>query len=155
MEALFSGCPVLEVLHMRDCWLDSLRALDISISTLKNITIKSESATRYKFTINAPSLECLDYFDFLADGYTLKNMNSLSEAHIDVKPSYVNSFSHSQHVRDLVEGISNVGFLYLSAHTLQTLEIAKCCLPTFSNSDANKRSCFSSKPTSLMIHTED
>ncbi|XP_057950910.1 putative F-box/FBD/LRR-repeat protein At1g66290 isoform X2 [Malania oleifera] len=38
-----------------------------------------------------------------------------------------------QHVRDLVEGISNVGFLYLSAGTLQTLEIAKCCLPTFSN----------------------
>ncbi|XP_057950906.1 F-box/LRR-repeat protein At4g14103-like isoform X1 [Malania oleifera] len=96
METLFSGCPVLEDLHMRDCWLDSLPALDISISTLKNLTIKSESAIRYKVTINAPSLECLDYFDVLADGYTLENLNSLSEAHIDVKPSirYVNSFFH-------------------------------------------------------------
>uniref|UniRef100_A0A2N9I8T2 F-box domain-containing protein n=1 Tax=Fagus sylvatica TaxID=28930 RepID=A0A2N9I8T2_FAGSY len=92
----------------------------------------------YKIVIDAPNLEYLRLFDYVAEGYHLKNLNSLTEAqvHVDLSTRKLEQMGHAyygQQVLELIKGIHNVKVLHLTGDSMEALKLSSCDLPTLHN----------------------
>lgn len=144
MKYLISGCPVLQELHIEECGLKNIRMFNISAPELKRLTIEcafmgeyNTEHCNYKIVIDAPSLEYITLFDYVAEGYSVMNLESLIEAHIHVDLSS-KSLGERKHiywknVLDLIRGISDVKVLHLSGDCMEALGLYCHLLPTFHN----------------------
>ncbi|XP_074320290.1 F-box/LRR-repeat protein At4g14103-like [Silene latifolia] len=92
----------------------------------------------------APLLQCFHYTDKLADHYSIKTSNYLVEAHLDILENFyelkdLSAVSNS--ARDLVQGVSNVKRLFLSARCIEALTLVKDELPVLRNLTKLKIGC--------------
>ncbi|KAK7816047.1 F-box/FBD/LRR-repeat protein At5g56420 isoform X1 [Quercus suber] len=127
MQKLFSSCPVLEDLVIKRHDWDGVRIMNISVPSLKRLSIFSSSLRRignyeYKVVINTPNLEYLETDDYMYEDYSVNSSPSLVEACIQ-----------GTCVFGLLDGISQVKLLALSGDAMQSLHNIVPILPTFHN----------------------
>ncbi|XP_059658876.1 putative F-box/FBD/LRR-repeat protein At3g59240 [Cornus florida] len=135
---LFSSCPVLEDLSMEECNWRNINVLNISAPLLKRLTIKCEcyrdSDSKYKIVLNTPNLQDLEHGDYLAEGYSLNELNALVKADIflDRLPSDVPDRSELA-ISEIFEGISKVKLLFLWGGWTERFELCRLSLPKFNH----------------------
>ena len=128
---LISSCPVLEKLFIEECGMKNIRCFNISAPALKCLIMEcaiideyNTELCEYKIVIDAPNLEYLRLFDYVAEGYHLKNLNSLTEAqvHVDLSTRKLEQMGHAyygQQVLELIKGIHNVKVLHLTGDSME------------------------------------
>ena len=128
---LFSSCPVLEELFIVECGMKNICCFNISAPVLKRLTmectIEGEYNTEfceYKIIIDTPTLEYFRLHDYVAEGYDLKNLKSLTEAevHVDLSTQKLEQMSHAyygQAVLKLIKGICSVKVLHLTGDSME------------------------------------
>ncbi|CAK9138053.1 unnamed protein product [Ilex paraguariensis] len=87
IKRLFSGCPLLEDLVLLECELKNINVLNISASALKSLIISypvMNSISKFlkykiKMELNTPSLQYLEYIDYVAEGYATRAYIFLSK----------------------------------------------------------------------------
>ncbi|KAK6229460.1 hypothetical protein SCA6_018411 [Theobroma cacao] len=128
VSRLFAGCPVLQELLVQKFDGDNALALNISISTLKTLSISfSTGRGAHKLKINAPILEYLNLQDNLPLEYDIENVSSLVEANVTV------SFLENRHI-PLVKALSNVKCLSINWDWYTSLTLGSCkTFPLFLN----------------------
>ncbi|GMY31382.1 f-box/lrr-repeat protein [Fagus crenata] len=142
---LISSCPVLEKLFIEECGMKNIRCFNISAPALKCLIMEcaiideyNTELCEYKIVIDAPNLEYLRLYDYVAEGYHLKNLNSLTEAqvHVDLSTRKLEQMGHAyygQQVLELIKGIHNVKVLHLTGDSMEALKLSSCDLPTLHN----------------------
>ncbi|KAK7813772.1 f-box/lrr-repeat protein [Quercus suber] len=142
---LFSSCPVLEELSIVKCGMKRIRCFKISAPILNRLTIEcaiedeySTEFCEYKIIIDTPALEYFRLYDFVAEGYDLKNLKSLTEAQLHVELSTPKLEQkgyayHGQRQLELMKGICNVKKLHLTGDYMEVLKLSDCNLPTLHN----------------------
>ena len=129
---LISSCPVLEQLFIEECGMKNIRCFNISAHALKCLAMEcaildNEYATEfcgYKIVIDAPKLEYLRLYDYVAEGYHFKNLKSLIEAqvHVDLSTRRIEQRDrayYGQKVLELIKGIHNVKVLHLTGDSTE------------------------------------
>ena len=129
---LISSCPVLEQLFIEECGMKNIRCFNISAHALKCLAMEcaildNEYATGfcgYKIVIDAPKLEYLRLYDYVAEGYHFKNLKSLIEAqvHVDLSTRRIEQRDrayYGQKVLELIKGIHNVKVLHLTGDSME------------------------------------
>ncbi|KAL4619272.1 hypothetical protein ACB092_06G068200, partial [Castanea dentata] len=142
---LFSSCPVLEELSIVKCGMKRIRCFKISAPILKCLTIKcaiedeyNTEFCEYKIIIDTPALEYFRLYDFVAEGYDLKNLNSLTEAQLHVELSIPKleqkgyAYYGQRHL-ELMKGICSVKVLHLTGDYMEVLKLSDCNLTTLRN----------------------
>lgn len=142
MQNLLSSCPVVEELYVQ-LWIgDTRRLLDISIPTLKRLTLFYHRESYYdedgdqgfKLVVDIPQLDCLSLIDSVSEDFFLRNLNSLSKASIILGPTSImanSSDGDGLRVYNLLSGIRNVKFL--NVHFSFESDTNGYLLPTFHN----------------------
>ncbi|KAK7818462.1 f-box/lrr-repeat protein [Quercus suber] len=142
---LFSSCPVLEELSIVKCGMKRIRCFKISGPILNRLTIEcaieDEYSTKfceYKIIIDTPALEYFRLYDFVAEGYDLKNLKSLTEAqlHVELSTPKLEQKGYAyygQRQLELMKGICNVKKLHLTGDYMEVLKLSDCNLPTLHN----------------------
>ncbi|KAK8501519.1 hypothetical protein V6N13_027247 [Hibiscus sabdariffa] len=117
---LISGCPVLECLLMRQCFLNGTNEINIHSLSLKSLvlyftTFRDEVGRDFDnvFVINAPSLVCFKYAGRVGKRYTFRNIECLEEA--SIKLSHLDAADRERSAT-LLRGICNVQTLRLIDH---------------------------------------
>ncbi|GMI87096.1 hypothetical protein like AT5G56420 [Hibiscus trionum] len=90
--SLISGCPVLEDLGLSNCFLDGTTELNIYSLLLKILVLDLKTWVNYRdsidfdcvFVIDAPSLVHFQYACLAGKQYTLRNMERLEKADIEL-----------------------------------------------------------------------
>ncbi|KAK1418040.1 hypothetical protein QVD17_27177 [Tagetes erecta] len=142
-QKLLSGCPVLEELTLVDCeWLN-LKNITISSPTLKRLTIDDlpyfgppDGHKGCKINIYTSNLICLKYTGYPSNDIFVCDVSSLVKAYISVPVPYEKQKEVASHVVNLLKGLSNVVFLNVSDHTIESLVFAGnmlANLPVFKN----------------------
>ena len=128
---LFSSCPVLEELSIAKCGMKRIRCFKISAPILKRLTIEcaiedeySTEFCEYKIIIDTPALEYFRLYDFVAEGYDLKNLKSLTEAqlHVELSTPKLEQKGYAyygQRQLELMKGICNVKILHLTGDYME------------------------------------
>ncbi|XP_057950948.1 F-box protein At4g22280-like [Malania oleifera] len=141
-KRILSGCPVLEDLLTCGCRFMYLQVFDLSVPTLKRLTLGSLCLPCGEFygsevVIDAPYLQCIRLKDnVVKKGYTLKGLTSPTEAHISIKLSvqeWRQRLSNCLPVAKLFEAISKVESLHLAGYSVLVLDVTQPRLPTFPN----------------------
>lgn len=140
-QNLFSGCPVLEELHVSgyERHFANAKTWNISVPTLKRLTVFRfrDPANAYRFTyyykvyelvVNAPRLEHFHLSDSLTVEFSLVNLSSLLKANVRTWLSRSSSpTNYGPSASKLLRGIANVKFLDI------LIEVEGHVLPTFQN----------------------
>ncbi|THF94084.1 hypothetical protein TEA_018418 [Camellia sinensis var. sinensis] len=138
---LLSGCPVLENLYMVRWILDTLQVLNISVPTLKHLTViwyrdyfqdedlEDLDDQGCKLVVDAPQLEHIYLSDYCTDEFLFRNLRSLSKASLFVGSSDLSFIDDGLRIYRLLSGIPNVKFL--DAHF--STDVDDYMLPTFHN----------------------
>lgn len=140
-QAFLSACPVLKELTIDGMYWETWEWSGIvSSQSLQRLTIGRELESfdgpdpQY-ITFDTPSLAYLEYCDFVPDGYTIVNFESLVEAKLDllvmVNRQWDWNFANdgdilSSNATNLIQGIKNVKILELSSP--YTFEVISLCL---------------------------
>ncbi|XP_023639081.1 F-box/LRR-repeat protein At3g58980 [Capsella rubella] len=118
----------------------------VSSRSLQRLTIGRElidfkGPDPQNITFDTPSLAYLDYGDFVPDGYTIVNFESLVEARLNllvmVDRRWRGHFSEdgdilSSNATNLIQGIKHVQILELSSpYTFETLYLFRDAIPVF------------------------
>ncbi|XP_059650267.1 F-box/FBD/LRR-repeat protein At3g26920-like [Cornus florida] len=82
INGLFSGCPMLEELSIKECELKNISVFNISSTALKSLIIDCWSKGGYKLVLHTPNLQDLEYEDRVAEGYALNKLNAFVNANI-------------------------------------------------------------------------
>ncbi|KAL7186492.1 hypothetical protein ACSBR2_028272 [Camellia fascicularis] len=118
-----SGCPVLENFYMVRWILDTLQVLNISVPTLKHLTViwyrdyfqdeDSEDLDDQgcKLVVDAPQLEHIYLSDYCTDEFLFRNLQCLSKASLFVGSSDLSFIDDGLRIYRLLSGIPNVKFL--------------------------------------------
>ncbi|CAH9108711.1 unnamed protein product [Cuscuta epithymum] len=140
LNGLIAGCPLLEDLTVGGAWED---VIDINISSarLTSLTMNFRESFcseyhRSSVVLDLPNLHRFKYVDRLASNYSLKNLNLLEEARIEVLLntddfSLWSTFCGS--VLGLLNGVSNAKHLYVCGKCMEAIQCEKYTLPTFHN----------------------
>ncbi|KAL7186486.1 hypothetical protein ACSBR2_028272 [Camellia fascicularis] len=138
-----SGCPVLENFYMVRWILDTLQVLNISVPTLKHLTViwyrdyfqdeDSEDLDDQgcKLVVDAPQLEHIYLSDYCTDEFLFRNLQCLSKASLFVGSSDLSFIDDGLRIYRLLSGIPNVKFL--DAHFSFQTDVDDYMLPTFHN----------------------
>lgn len=123
---------MLEQLFIEECGMKNIRCFNISAHALKCLAMEcaildNEYATEfcgYRIVIDAPKLEYLRLYDYVAEGYHFKNLKSLIEAqvHVDLSPQRIEQRDRAyngQKVLELIKGIHNVKVLHLTGDSME------------------------------------
>lgn len=133
-ENLFSGCPVLEELHMSGYarHFANAKTWNISVPTLKRLTVfrvRNSSLSLfdnqvYKLVVNAPKLEHFHLSDSVTLEFSLVNLSSLLKAKVCTLLSRSGPpTNYGPNASKLLRGIANVKFLDVSfLYSLSILE---------------------------------
>ena len=128
---LFSSCPVLEELSIVKCGMKRIRCFKISAPILNRLTIEcaiedeySTEFCEYKIIIDTPALKYFRLYDFVAEGYDLKNLKSLTEAqlHVELSTPKLEQKGYAyygQRQLELMKGICNVKILHLTGDYME------------------------------------
>ncbi|KAH9623175.1 hypothetical protein KSS87_019287 [Heliosperma pusillum] len=158
---IFAGCPLLEEFNWDSLtWYDA-RQLSISAPSLRKLKLGDgkyfESSVFVRgamdsVAIIAPLLQSFYYSDKLAKSYFIKTSNYLVEAHVDI---YIDSCdfkdsSLSHAARDLIQGVSNVKRLFLSADGIKAVTLVKDELPILRNLTTLKIGCSTNPHLTLL-----
>lgn len=101
-------------MNIEKCGLLNIGVLHISALAIKYLSIVcsldkdddyNTEFCEYFIVIDAPTLKSLTYIDYLANGFSLKNLRSLEIANIDVRFRRHEMKYFSECRIDLVEGI--------------------------------------------------
>ncbi|XP_019101673.1 PREDICTED: F-box/LRR-repeat protein At3g58980-like [Camelina sativa] len=144
-NAFLSACPVLKELTIDGmCWETWEWSGFVSSRSLERLTIGRElvdfdGPNPQYITFDTPSLAYLEYGDFVPDGYTIVNFESLVEAKLNllvmVNRRWHGQFANygdvlSSNVTNLIQGIRNVQILELSSpYTFETLYFFRDAIP--------------------------
>ncbi|KAM7273727.1 hypothetical protein ACFE04_028391 [Oxalis oulophora] len=114
-ERFFLGCPFLEKLNIKRCHCDGVQTLNISIPSLKKLSIAFylsyfDRDDRVKTKINTPNLEYLTIGDEISTDYMFNPL-----------PSLINARIYKKCVYGVLEGIQNVKLLSLSGDIMASL----------------------------------
>lgn len=136
LERILAGCPVLEELSLECVEFDDIEVLHISLPLVKLLMMRNcHHESQFELVLDVPKLELLHYNDFVADGYTVKNMNSLLKAHIDVGLSDEQLEEgvplYDSNVAEFVSACSNAELLYLSQVSMSAIQYSCRPMPTF------------------------
>ncbi|KAF5948810.1 hypothetical protein HYC85_014767 [Camellia sinensis] len=136
LERILAGCPVLEELSLECVEFDDIEVLHISLPLVKLLMMRNcHHESQFELVLDVPKLELLHYNDFVADGYTVKNMNSLLKAHIDVGLSDEQLEEgvplYDSNVAEFVSACSNAELLYLSQVSMSGFLDHKGCYEIF------------------------
>ncbi|XP_059650276.1 F-box/LRR-repeat protein At4g14103-like [Cornus florida] len=82
INRLLSGCPLLEEFSIRSSDLKNISVFHISAPALKSLVLNCWSMGGYKFVLNTPNLQDLQYHDYIAEGYSMNKLNALVNADI-------------------------------------------------------------------------
>ncbi|XP_019102447.1 PREDICTED: F-box/LRR-repeat protein At3g58980-like [Camelina sativa] len=146
-KAFISACPVLKELVIDGmCWETCEWSGIVSSQSLQRLTIGRELSgfdgpdPQY-ISFDTPSLTYLDYCDFVPDGYTTVNFESLVEAKLNllvmVNRRWDWEFANdgdilSSNATNLIQGIRNVQILELSSpYTFEMLYFFREAIPVF------------------------
>ncbi|KAJ7960589.1 FBD-associated F-box protein, partial [Quillaja saponaria] len=143
-ENLFGSCLVLEELYVEDCGFRNLKVFKVNNHSLKYMRMKcsfenendeyNTEFCEYKVVINAPKLEHLEYVDYLAEGYSFKNLHLLQQVYIDVAFGRRTRRNVSKCVDELLKGICNIRVLQITTYTMEVFSyFGGCELPKFCN----------------------
>ncbi|XP_078162225.1 F-box protein At4g22280-like [Carex rostrata] len=118
MRMFISGCPVLENLVLKDCWLEVSM---ISSNVLKKLVLM-HCCQFYPLEISCPGVVSLIIMSMYMRDTILKNMSSLATADI---------FYGSQDVSDLrlLSGLSNVTSLKLETNNTDVMDLLLADIP--------------------------
>ncbi|XP_010513709.1 PREDICTED: F-box/LRR-repeat protein At3g58980-like [Camelina sativa] len=145
-KAFLSACPVLKELIIDDmCWETCEWSGIGSSQSLERLTIGREltgfdGPDPQYISFDTPSLAYLDYCDFVPDGYTIVNFESLVEAKlillVMVNRQWDWEFADdgdilSSNATNLIQGIRNVQIVELSPYTFETLYFFREAIPVF------------------------
>lgn len=139
-EQLFSSCPILEDLIMRDCtWLymenlcisaPALKRLEIDNSFLKDVDYE-DGLEDCMVKIHAPSLVSLVYKGSVAREYDLSSFPLLVDADINFVSETLTetwdakiSYSAGVRVNEFLRGLTNVNCLKVSGQAIKGLSFA-------------------------------
>ncbi|KAL7186500.1 hypothetical protein ACSBR2_028277 [Camellia fascicularis] len=136
LERILAGCPVLEELSLECVEFDDIEVLHISLPLVKLLMMRNcHHESQFELVLDVPKLELLHYNDFVADGYTVKNMNSLLKAHIDVGLSDEQLEEgvplYDSNVAEFVSACYNAELLYLSQVSMSAIQYSCRPMPTF------------------------
>ncbi|KAL7216984.1 hypothetical protein ACSBR1_028832 [Camellia fascicularis] len=132
---LLSGCPVLENFYMVRWILDTLQVLNISVPTLKHLTViwyrdyfqdedlEDLDDQGCKLVVDAPQLEHIYLSDYCTDEFLFRNLQCLSKASLFVGSSDLSFIDDGLRIYRLLSGIPNVKFL--DAHFSVSLSTPK------------------------------
>ncbi|XP_058744430.1 F-box/LRR-repeat protein At4g14103-like [Vicia villosa] len=126
---LFSGCPVLEELIYEDVIFKHASSFEISVPTLKRLTVRNSDKT---LNINTPLLQYLLLDHTKATDYAIRNMNNLKEAYTNI---YFESEEgeEQENIPNLFIGIQKTQFLSFDVISTEVLINACIEFPTFHN----------------------
>ncbi|KAK2984822.1 hypothetical protein RJ640_004647 [Escallonia rubra] len=133
VRRLFTGCPVLEDLGITCCDLRRVSVLDISIPSLKGLTIDTcENHIDQQVILDTPALDIFSYYGCVAAGYPVKNLNTVRLAHIEISLNEEqliveleeNGLNFYKNVAELVVACSNVDHLWLSKETITMMHFS-------------------------------
>ncbi|KAL9286755.1 putative F-box domain, FBD domain, leucine-rich repeat domain superfamily [Arabidopsis thaliana] len=144
LTKLLSGCPMLEDLVLDDISWFIWDFASVSVPTLKRLRFSWQERDEFPKSVllDTPNLVYLKFTDTVAGKYPKVNLDSLVEAHIDLrllKPLLINyhqGYGENDMVgnaTDFIMRICNVKTLYLSANTLQVLTYSCDAIPIFNN----------------------
>ncbi|KAL5856305.1 hypothetical protein ACOSQ3_006146 [Xanthoceras sorbifolium] len=147
MEKLFSSCPVLEELTIREDLEDTENVLtfDITVRTLKILNIylisdwnMSERVSIHKFVVRAPNLEQLYIEDDSLACFVMDETPFISNAYLvgcfSMRSFFEPSKNEANRAMELLRAIKNTTFLSLSKGIMGVLFLAfDGNLPTFPN----------------------
>ncbi|KAH7859513.1 hypothetical protein Vadar_002040 [Vaccinium darrowii] len=147
IQKFLSSCPALEDLEIRRPGWDNLWTLDISVPSLKRLTLVLsihelelyyEAGFKYKIMVNAPNLEYLDFCDTVSDYISVGGLPSVVEARVDIHKSFKawnqgEQTKYGDRASGLLRSISNVGHLSLTGNTLRCLSYCAPNLATYRN----------------------
>ncbi|XP_074319075.1 putative F-box protein At1g58310 [Silene latifolia] len=140
INRIFSGCPSLQEFYMRPLRWYEADPLSISGPSLRKLKLGKGYPYGCRpmafVAVVAPLLQCFHYTDKLAEHYSIKTSNYLVEAHLDTSGDFddhVDLSAVSNSARDLVQGVSNVKRLFLSAYCIEALALLKDDFPILLN----------------------
>ncbi|EOA15493.1 hypothetical protein CARUB_v10004737mg [Capsella rubella] len=144
LTKLLSGCHMLEELVLNDISWFIWDFASVSVPTLKRLTFRWEERDEFpkSVSLDTPNIVYLKFTDTVAGTYPKVNIDSLVEAHIDLrllKPLLINyheGYGENDMVgnaTDFIKRLCNVKTLYLSANTLQVLTYSCGAIPLFNN----------------------
>ncbi|KAH9623179.1 hypothetical protein KSS87_019291 [Heliosperma pusillum] len=150
INRIFSGCPSLQDFYMGSLGGYKSNRLSISAPSLRKLKLGTCKEDSYRMhpmafvAVDAPLLQSFHYADKLAEQYSIKTSNYLVEAHLDTSGDFydfVDLSPVSKAARDLVQGVSNVKRLFLSAYCIEALTLFKDKLPILRNLTKLKIGC--------------
>ncbi|XP_010516554.1 PREDICTED: F-box/LRR-repeat protein At3g58980-like [Camelina sativa] len=139
-QAFISACPVLKDLTIDGmCWETWEWSGTVSSQSLQRLTISRDMPQGFDgfyvplyITFDTPSLAYLDYCDFVPDGYTFVNFESLVEAKLNLHLMVNDDDILCSNATNLIQGIKNVKILQLSSpRTYETLNVFRDAIPVF------------------------
>nr|XP_027063399.1 F-box/LRR-repeat protein At4g14096-like [Coffea arabica] len=111
MSKFLLGCPLLEDLNLTDCDLENLEVLDLSIPSLKSLTLRDNYYIA-TIIISNPNLEYLMLHTSSAE-HVVKNLKSLASAELLSDDLEISS--------KLINELYNVSFLAISGSCFKKL----------------------------------
>nr|DAD23321.1 TPA_asm: hypothetical protein HUJ06_024784 [Nelumbo nucifera] len=144
-EKLFSSCPILESLILRDCALGNLKILRICSSSLQRLSIDglpkelglSNGTIACQIKVSTPRLLSFEYSDHMGQDISIENMSSLEYAYISFDFDWEENEPLCVHcVTKFLRGLSNAKVLKVSSTSIQLLSPASNSLgrlPMFYN----------------------
>ncbi|KAH9623180.1 hypothetical protein KSS87_019292 [Heliosperma pusillum] len=147
ISRILSGCPLLQELVLTPLNWYEPDQLSISAPSLTKLILGKgclPCQPRALVAVVAPLLQFFHYEDTLAESYFIKTSNYLVEAHLHIYIVFADvedlaRVSHSARV--LVQGVSTVKRLFLSADCIQALTLVQDELPILRNLTKLKIGC--------------
>jgi hypothetical protein len=126
VQQLFSGCPVLQELNLRNCYWENIEEISVAISTLRKLTIYFDDlCVNYDHDmtvrIDAVNLLSLSCTCLAAIAFIPVNLTSIVDAHVDLQneSSLVDGLYVVHCIFELLSGLSNVKSLNITNDTLE------------------------------------
>ncbi|MBA0573890.1 hypothetical protein Golob_001138 [Gossypium lobatum] len=133
VDRLFSGCISLEELHLRNCEVSNMNKLRVCNATLKKLFLSGFMGTDHEIEIITPNLVHFSYYYTGTKGFSLINLNSLSEARIYIGPYLFSTIDFSPTATTLMNGISQARSLYLTLYSSKPILLTPGLVPQFPN----------------------
>lgn len=129
---LFRSCPLLDKLFLSYCRTGDILSFDISISSLKTLTILHGYEDEFNLVLDVPNVESFTYISGgVEDGsYTVHDLRLLAKAYINFSPRSLKGFVA---LSELSRAIRHVQHLSLRGSTLEAFKRSRQAPPLFCN----------------------
>jgi len=125
LNRFISGCCLLEDIVIKAKWRN-MENINISLPRLRNLTMDFGEGLcdffhRANIVLDLPNLRRFHYVDFLASNYSIKNLESLEEAYIDVSLDLEDGDSDTFRgsALGLLKGVSSANHLSLTGNGME------------------------------------